>query len=1250
MADEIQNTGIQFEDIVPWVGDHGDTGLSVRLKLKRNFDKIKAWMDSQGVDRNIVRQMIEEMGAELFLSKVEEDIAQEPIGFMKGFWIKAKELFGITEDGDAKLRNLDVDSLVRAADIQSPSYTGDGMADTGFRLTARDNTGSSKLTVDNLYVRKKATFEELEVRKETAIAGNQIYSGAANVILRTDYYGLNDPDSPESPDNPIILLGYSTFRVPWLVRKAPHLSFLFNRVLKANNLFTRVCKTKIFIETEDIPKIRFVRCYFLAKDDDREVYNLWKVEEHYPDDYPDVSLRGKLIPGTGNDLARCQTMNLLNSKRQTYLRGMESKLGNVYWWRKLCGVSTQPAVLDDGRYYHYIDVVFNYAEEEAYREAGMPCPWADLASGDIPAAGDHVVQFGNDMNPDRMNLIAVEVNSSADAPAHKWYRGIYTFDLTKCWWGGSPRKAMLSAATGYEFYGPNFKVITEYGIAQVPKDRPEVNWSDITPQRDDYGSHTNVRKCYYYDQISHNGCRWLCLNTDDVHWVRPQVFDDDTYALYDADGNYRHNGNRITDLEYYALTVEQRAQCGREPNYTTKEPGTDSQIWKMIVAKGDNSVRIDLDNENDAMLYSSSKGLISGNVVSNAYLFDGINDVSSLATWSINAVGCTATISNRVVTVTAMSATTGSVTVTAVYNGTSYTAKLSLKKILDADKYELVVTPNSVAYNSSTDTPAASTLAIQVWKTACDGTRALSAPPSGYNIYANGNALTASATGTYSYTTDNSAISDVLIKIATSATAANSLDAETIPITKAANGAKGDKGDKGDDGTNGTNGEDGKDGKDGTNGVNGKDGWMVTANPANVIITQDMTNTSSFTTAAVSFAAKKGSVSANVIAVSISSWNHFTGSVANNVVTVTAPTASGGVYYSEGSFTASVSVTDPDTDGTVVFSITVLCYANLMGTFKTTIEGDVETSIANKDFYYFDGNGDVVKKTTLGEYIRASETASSRLKAIIDGKATESYVNQKASAVQIGVKNDLNDTGIDITNGLINLRGGKVSIDDSLTVPRVDSIDNSNGLQTTVVGGVVTIQSTSQSQSKGIFGINANGEVVLQMFDKDGKLVVNLGGSADSISPGSWKNVPMRYLGTTILSTSTKATMTANAIGASSNPCSAFCQMKLGYSQNTGLLLKYYLPIRGTETSDIDVTSKDGSYYTGAAPTNFPSDSAEISKIKTGTLISDGWYVKQNNGVFMMTPSPSGTELWVEKAYRFSGGKMVETKEVTMAS
>jgi len=43
---------IQFEDIEPWIGENqGDTGLTARQKLKRNFDKIKAWIDALQTDR-----------------------------------------------------------------------------------------------------------------------------------------------------------------------------------------------------------------------------------------------------------------------------------------------------------------------------------------------------------------------------------------------------------------------------------------------------------------------------------------------------------------------------------------------------------------------------------------------------------------------------------------------------------------------------------------------------------------------------------------------------------------------------------------------------------------------------------------------------------------------------------------------------------------------------------------------------------------------------------------------------------------------------------------------------------------------------------------------------------------------------------------------------------------------------------------------------------------------------------------------
>lgn len=783
-------------------------------------------------------------------------------------------------------RDVTIGGVLRGNEIQSDNFTGDGMADTGFRLTKDDNTGSSKLTVDNLYVRKKATFEEVEVKKETAIAGNQIYSSAANVILRTDYY---DGDGN--------LMGYSVVQVPWMLKKTPFLLRMLSRASRTG-FFGRQRKIRMFLESEDIPKIRRVRCYFLAKDEDREVKNMWRVEEHYPDDYPDVSKRGQLIPGTGNDLARCQTMNLHNSNRSTYIHGMETKLGNIYWWRKLCGVSTDPVMGDDGREYHYFDVMFDYNAEQQYRQQGQPCPWCDLASGDIPAAGDHVVQFGNDMNPDRMNLIAVEVNSSSDAPAHKWYRGIYTFDLSRCWWGGNPRKDMISAASGVEFYGPSFKVQTEYGVAKVPKDRDEVNWNDIAQQRDDYSPYANVRKCYNYDAITHNGCRWLCLVPEGMHWVRPQVWGDPTYALYDDNDQYRHNGNYISNIEYTALTADQKSQCGHIPNYTTAEPGTDAAIWKKIVDKG-------------------AKG------------DDG--------------------------------------------SGT--------KMMFTAAMAESATAPTVATYNQYT-----------WYATAASPTEAL---PCIYNAL---------------WRTDAAGTLVQLLSVALYA-------------------------------------------RYGKPGVNGKDGWMITADPANVIITQSLgTNTTSFSTQSVTFSAKKGNVSATIHSVSAPTWVHFTGSKSGNTITVTAPTKDGSNnYYTEGYFLVSINVTDPDTGVLVTFSnFHVPCYANLLGTWKESVEAGVKTVVAEEvDYEYLDGvlvkygRSYTQTASAAGNY----ETWSNQSESVSGSKAwMNSHINtadqnisrmeQKTGSRNMldcasgdGWKNWTNDSAATYNNATQKIEGNNVAID-----------------------------------------------------------------------------------------------------------------------------------------------------------------------------------------------------------------------------
>lgn len=240
-------------------------------------------------------------------------------------------------------------------------------------------------------------------------------------------------------------------------------------------------------------------------------------------------------------------------------------------------------------------------------------------------------------------------------------------------------------------------------------------------------------------------------------------------------------------------------------------------ILRIKGEKGDNSVRIDLDNESDIMLYSSTSGLISGNVTSTGYLYDGMQDVTSNATWSIKSqAGCTASLSGSTITVTGMSAASGNVVLQASYNGTSYTATLTLKKIIDGDKYSLIVRPNAISYNNTTDNPPTTTLNIEVWCTSADGTRELKSPSLiGYSTYVMSGSthITSSDSSSFSVNITNSQYNDITVKIAKGWNSNDCQDYETIPINKATNGTNGSQGPQGNDG---------KDGKDGSNGAQGQ--------------------------------------------------------------------------------------------------------------------------------------------------------------------------------------------------------------------------------------------------------------------------------------------------------------------------------------------------------------------------------------------------------------------------------------------
>lgn len=172
---------------------------------------------------------------------------------------------------------------------------------------------------------------------------------------------------------------------------------------------------------------------------------------------------------------------------------------------------------------------------------------------------------------------------------------------------------------------------------------------------------------------------------------------------------------------------------------TTYNDGSVQNNYHISAVKGidgNGAVYIDLDNENDSMLYDGSGNLISGNMVSNIKLYDNGAEIKSGSTFSIDSVlGVTASITGSTLTVTAMSANSGYVIVKCIYKGVLYYARFTCKKIVGTDKYEIVCTPSALTFNDDTDTGSQVTVTIQVYKTAQNGSRTLLLSlPTGYSV------------------------------------------------------------------------------------------------------------------------------------------------------------------------------------------------------------------------------------------------------------------------------------------------------------------------------------------------------------------------------------------------------------------------------------------------------------------------------------------------------------------------------------
>ena len=154
-------------------------------------------------------------------------------------------------------------------------------------------------------------------------------------------------------------------------------------------------------------------------------------------------------------------------------------------------------------------------------------------------------------------------------------------------------------------------------------------------------------------------------------------------------------------------------------------------------AEGHGAIILDLDNENDVMLYDGAGNLKSGNVTSQGRLLDaGEDKTANVSTWALrNLKNLSGTISaSGLITITGVSADSGSAIAVATYGGKEYTAQITIKKLVGVDKYEIVCIPNALTYNTTKGTGASQNVIVKIYRTGQNGTRSLVAKLANYSL------------------------------------------------------------------------------------------------------------------------------------------------------------------------------------------------------------------------------------------------------------------------------------------------------------------------------------------------------------------------------------------------------------------------------------------------------------------------------------------------------------------------------------
>lgn len=392
---------INFEHIDPWVDGQGDTGLTSRQKLRRNFEKIKAWMDS-----------VASMLSGKYLSKEDDDEAEGVITFKKGSlfgpqgawgWVKQTVADRVGE-GWAWFKNLLTDYLEALSALINGNLTVHG-GDLTVEEDEQGNGGDAhiggSLTVDGLTRLFEAIIQNLTVNNNFSVGGtatihNLIVTGVAHffkVII----------DEIKAAGGALVLTAADGFNV----------DLVEDITLTLNGR-----------------SIAGKRLYWRATDGQRKRSNMWQA----------------------GDQALCKTDNLAE--------GTAYDVNNKYYWAVVAAVSPRPVTKTiDGNdaQCHYIDIYCGSGESSIPTDANDVPLWQGEPT--TAAAGDEIAMLGSrSADAARQSALYFSAHSSLDveltAPLLATYRGINDFTL-------SAHRKTYADAIGQAFFGQFYSQSTD---------------------------------------------------------------------------------------------------------------------------------------------------------------------------------------------------------------------------------------------------------------------------------------------------------------------------------------------------------------------------------------------------------------------------------------------------------------------------------------------------------------------------------------------------------------------------------------------------------------------------------------------------------------------------------------------------------------------------------------------------------------------------------------------------------------------